>query len=201
MSNYGADENPSIPAAQDLAFTKNFLPQGKPLVEQWTYLDGKVVRKLASKIDKSNVLFRLGGPGFEPPEPPPLDPVPAGDSCTVCWGNGKPFGVGETPDTVVVVIAGVEKGPGWMAGDGEPPNGTFDLEQLGGFPCRFIFQDDDRIVQIIFGPAAGVFQVINKPIFLQSFFAIGSECQTFFTNTVTNEFVGGTATIYIPPII
>lgn len=59
MSDYGADVNPNIPAAQDLAWTKGFLPDEKANVMQWTLADNQVVRKLASKRDSSNILFKI----------------------------------------------------------------------------------------------------------------------------------------------
>lgn len=59
MSNYGADTDPSIPAAQDLAFTKGFLPVDKSNVMQWSYENNIVVRKLANRKDHSNCLFKI----------------------------------------------------------------------------------------------------------------------------------------------
>lgn len=200
MSDYGADENPSIPAAQNLAFTMGFLPLEKTNVMQWTYPDDVTVRKLANKNGKSNVLFRFAPPPLPGPIPPDLDPVPAGDACTVCWGNGKPFGVGETPETVIVVIQNVEKEPGWLAGDGEPPNGTFELTQDGGAPCRFVFENDDFLIVLFYLAFAGAFAVQNKPIIIFSFFEVSAVCSTFYRNTITDKFTGGTATIFIPPI-
>lgn len=200
MSNYGADEKPSIPAAQDLAFVKNFLPQGKPLVEQWTYPDDVTVRKLASKIDKSNVLFKFAPPPPPPIIPPPLDPVPAGDACTLCWGNGKAFGVGETPESITVVIQNVEKGPTWIAGDGEPPNGTFELLQNESLPCRFEFEDDDFRMFLTYVPPFAGFSAAAKNPLLQAFLDTIPPCGTFFTNEVAAKFINGTATIFIPPI-
>ncbi len=59
MSNYGADDRPNIAAAQELAFTMGFLPVRRGNVMQWTYPDGIVVRKLASRQGKSNILFKI----------------------------------------------------------------------------------------------------------------------------------------------
>lgn len=189
MSDYGADADPDIPKAQDLAFTKGLLPLDKTNVMQWTYPSGIVVRKLANKQNKSNVLVKMG-----------LDPVPAGDPCTVCWGNGKPFGVGETPESVTVVIADVEKGPGWMAGDGEPPNGTFELAQNPVSPCRYQFSDDDYFIEWLTLGRGSLVGVTNKPSTVQSFLGRRAPCQTFYENEIVDKFIGGTATIFIPPI-
>lgn len=189
MSNYGADENPSIPHAQDLAYVKRFLPLDKTNVMQWTYPSGIVVRKLANKQNKSNVLFKIG-----------LDPVPAGDACTVCWGIDKPFGGSQTPETITVVIEGVEKGPTWITGDGEPPNGTFKLLQVEPIPCQFEFEDDDFHMFLLYVPPFAGFQALSKNPLLQAFFDTIPPCGTFFTNETTAKFTNGTATIFVPPV-
>jgi len=72
------------------------------------------------------------------PPPPIIPPVPPGDKCLYCWGVGKYFGDIPTPSKVYVNIEGVEKGPLWTAGKGEPFSGTFELEQNPIWPCRFI---------------------------------------------------------------
>lgn len=59
MSDYGADANPDIPKAIDLAQTKGFMPLDNSNVMQWTYWGGRVVRKLANRQDKSNILFLI----------------------------------------------------------------------------------------------------------------------------------------------
>lgn len=200
MSDYGADENPDIPAAQNLAFTKGFMPLDKTNVMQWTYPDDVIVRKLANKQDKSNALFKFAPEPPPGPIPPVLDPVPAGDACIFCWGNGKDFGVGETPSSLVVVIQNVEKGPSWPPISGDPPNGTFELTQVGGTPCGYEFEDGDFTMILLFAPVTTVILIRNKPILIVSFQDLNLGCSTFFENTVTLPFVGGTATVFIPPI-
>ena len=59
MSDYGADENPDIFKAQELAFTQGFMPIENSNVMQWTYDGGVVVRKLANRKDHSNCLFKI----------------------------------------------------------------------------------------------------------------------------------------------
>lgn len=200
MSDYGADKDPSIPAAQDLAYIMGFLPLEVTNVMQWTYPDDVVVRKLAHRKTGSNVLFKFALPPPPPVIPPDLPPVPAGDACTICWGDGKPFGVGETPESITVVVQDIKKGPAWMPIHGEPPNGTYELMQDGANSCRFVFEDDDFLIIFFSFAATGAFAVQNKPTMVFSFLTIGIACQTFYENSVVTEFVNGTTTIFIPPI-
>jgi hypothetical protein len=61
MSDYGADQNPDIPKARQLAFGDGFIPLDGVNVMQWTYTDGnpRVVRKLAKGGKHSNILFLM----------------------------------------------------------------------------------------------------------------------------------------------
>jgi len=59
MSDYGADKNPSIAAAQNLTYEKGFLPLVKANVMQWTYANQIVVRKIAHRKTGSNCLFKI----------------------------------------------------------------------------------------------------------------------------------------------
>jgi hypothetical protein len=59
MSDYGADKNPDLNIATNLAFDKGLMNVGKPNVMQWTYSGGVRVQKLASKQGKSNMLLKL----------------------------------------------------------------------------------------------------------------------------------------------
>jgi len=59
MSDYGADTNPNISKAQQLAYEMGFLPLKNSNVMQWTYENGIVVYKLANRQDHSNVLFKI----------------------------------------------------------------------------------------------------------------------------------------------
>lgn len=200
MSDYGADKNPSIPAAQDLAWAKKLLNLEGVNVMQWSYGGNHVVRKLAHRLTHSNVLVKFDDPPPDPVIPPDLPPVPAGDACTTCWGNGKPFGVGETPSKMTVVIQDVEKGPDWIPFNGEPPNGTFELIQNPNVPCTFNGFTVGFLLQLSYGGLFTVFQVIGFPLGGISFFGFEGACQTFHVNTVTLPFVGGTATFFMNPI-
>lgn len=200
MSDYGADENPNIPAAQDLAWTKRFMPFVKANVMQWSYGGIKVVRKLAHRLTGSNVLFKFDEPPPPPVIPPDLPPVPAGDACNTCWGNGKPFGVGETPESITVVIQDVKKGPDWMAADGEPPDGTFELSQLSEFPCFFQGITASLVMTLLWDIGGSAMGVVNLPSGTPSFFGFGVECKTVFNNSLNAEFTNGTVTVFIPTI-
>jgi len=59
MSEYGSDEKPDLNKATNLAYTLGFMPLDRSNVMQWTYPGGKVVRKLANRQDKSNILFLI----------------------------------------------------------------------------------------------------------------------------------------------
>lgn len=59
MSEYGSDANPDIPKAQELAYTFGLLPHDGSNVMQWTLSGNRVVRKLAQRKDKSNILFLI----------------------------------------------------------------------------------------------------------------------------------------------
>lgn len=185
----GSESIPDLNKATFLAFDDKTVPIDDSWIAEWRYPSGVVTRRIANRQGHTNIIFKMK-----------LDPVPAGDPCTVCWGTGKPFGSGQTPETINVVIENVEKGPGWIPDFGEPPNGAFRLSQIGGFPCRYV--DADGIYNLIFtlGPDNASFSVFHIPGFVPSFDASGVECQTVFLNIITDEFVNGTATIFIPPI-
>ena len=55
MSDYGADKNPDLNLAAKTAFTQGLAPLKKVNVMQWTYADGVIVQKYASRQGKSNI--------------------------------------------------------------------------------------------------------------------------------------------------
>lgn len=130
---------------------------------------------------------------------PPFEPVPPGETCSVCWGAGKPFGVGPTPSEVRVMITGIEKGPDWEIGFGEPPAGSFDLTQTFGVPCGWTFENPEFIMQLIVGPLFSQFQVTQRPSLELSFFAQGLECGILFENELTDNFKEGVVEVTILP--
>lgn len=62
MSDYGADKNPDLNVATDMAFTKGFIPLIDANVMQWTYEDGIFVQKYADRKTSSNILFKIQKP-------------------------------------------------------------------------------------------------------------------------------------------
>lgn len=77
-----------------------------------------------------------------------IEPPAAGVGCAICWGSGKPFGAGPTPSVLTVAVEGIEKGTGWVSGDGEPPNGTYRLDQLQ--PCGWTVTVGATTVTLIY---------------------------------------------------
>jgi len=137
----------------------------------------------------------------EPIPPPPfVPPTNAGFPCAVCWGTGKPFGDGETPDEIVIVVSGISKGPNWVPGDGEPIEGTFTIPQftacdyrdpffpLGGFRIAFLVENTSVLWR--FDEITAYFAGVTA-----------NPCETIVSSVLVDHFQGGTARIYIPEII
>lgn len=59
MSDYGADKNPDLNIASDIAIAEKLAPLRKVNVMQWTYDNGVMVQKYASKQGKSNLLVKF----------------------------------------------------------------------------------------------------------------------------------------------
>jgi hypothetical protein len=59
MSDYGADKKPDLNIASQQAIVEKLAPLAKVNVMQWTYPNGTVVRKYASKQGKSNLLVKF----------------------------------------------------------------------------------------------------------------------------------------------
>ena len=58
MSDYGADKNPDLNLATKTAITEKLAPLTKVNVMQWTYTDGVIIQKYASRQGKSNLLIK-----------------------------------------------------------------------------------------------------------------------------------------------
>ena len=58
MSDYGADKNPDLNIATQMAIVEKLAPLQKVNVMQWTYPSGVIVQKYASKQGKSNLLVK-----------------------------------------------------------------------------------------------------------------------------------------------
>lgn len=185
----GSESVPDLNKATFLAFDDKAVPIDGSFIAEWRYPSGVVTRRIANRQGHTNIIFKMK-----------LDPVPAGSACTLCWGTDKPFGTGGTPSTVTVVIENVEKGPDWQPGFGEPPNGAFEFAQQGGIPCRYIFGNAEFDMSLNFGPVSPEIDVLSLIIFSSAFFASGDNCQAFYENEVTDFFINGTATIFVPPV-
>lgn len=59
MSDYGADKNPDLNVATEIALVQKLAPLRKVNVMQWTYPGGVTVQKYASKQGKSNLLVKF----------------------------------------------------------------------------------------------------------------------------------------------
>jgi hypothetical protein len=62
MSEYGADADPDLELATEMARSQGMMPFKKSNVMQWTYPDGSFVQKYASKQGKSNLLLKFESP-------------------------------------------------------------------------------------------------------------------------------------------
>ncbi len=137
-----------------------------------------------------------------PPDilPPPFGPVPDGMDCINCWGIGKPFGDGDTPEQIQITFSGVNKGPTWAPADGEEIDGTFALAQFA-VGCAYRNVGGDHFIQVIF--QAGRTTVSGHSTTGRSAFAadIFTPCLTDFVNEAAGNFQDGSAIIVIPEVI
>lgn len=133
--------------------------------------------------------------------PEDLGAVPAGDPCGICWGLGKPFGGGDTPESIEVTFEGIEKGPGWIPGNGEPIDGTFTLDQLAASPCEFTDIPAPPF-GIFVNFLNGITQVggVSDTGFPSFFRSTNVSCSTVFANQLVNRFINGSAVIRIPEV-
>ena len=135
--------------------------------------------------------------------PPPYEPPPvaAGSACPRCWGSGKPFGDDGPPVTLPIMFSGVNKGPNWIAGDGEPIEGVFDLPQDPFDGCNFggIFPQFSMIVNFTTTETIVLAYSNLGPI---AFDGTESDiCQEHVRNDNDDKFTGGTCRVYIPEIL
>jgi len=131
------------------------------------------------------------GTRIEPPIIPPV--VPAGDGCSRCWGPGKPFGGVHTPSEILVLVRGMNTGPGWNSAYGDPPEGDYSVAQDPVFPCRFIadvgrwkfavywLESSTQTQIILLEPRVLIFATTSNPF-----------CSLLVPNVLTSIFVGGT---------
>jgi len=132
---------------------------------------------------------------------PPIDtgPVPAGDLCSTCWGIGNTFGNNKTPSSVIATFFGVEKGPGWVVGMGEPLDGDYALVQRPTIPCAFRFlSSPSYIYWNCTGANAEMFGVNSEGYTV--FCGGAGLCGLLALNTQTYRFKNGSCLITIPEI-
>ncbi len=134
--------------------------------------------------------------------PPPIivPPSNAGDACSNCWGNGKVFGDGGTPDEIWLNFSGINKGPNWIEADGEPIEGLFQLLQTVPLPCAYLASEIDWIIDCTFeadDTTVGVLAATG-PIVFQAF--DNEACEVFVMNETDDHFTGGSCLIIIPEV-
>ena len=123
-----------------------------------------------------------------------------GDDCLTCHGAGT------TPKHFYVSFTGIMKGDDWIGGDGEPPNGLYDITQHGVNPCHWF-------LTIVGGPRvyyyANPADTILHLVYRHPLFAFKSKvltsCRGFHFNNLDvaagNHFYGGHAIVFTPAMI
>ena len=132
-----------------------------------------------------------------PVEPPP---VAAGSACPVCWGSGKQFGDGDTPDQIIASISGVVYVGHKPALFPDFPNGIWTLTQIVGSSCSFrnitpdyamlVRWDSDRSTFLIFESVEGFIMNIVEMV----------TCVTEFFNDDFGPTFFGSVFITIPEV-
>lgn len=124
----------------------------------------------------------------------------AGNSCPICWGSGKPFGDGPTPEKIYITFSGINKGPNWTSHNGEPKNESYELGQVGVLPCTFSVLDAPIGIKVEF--RAGQTEIFFEDLGISIYFSavVGASCQTFIFNEEADIFTGGSCVLYIPEV-
>lgn len=130
------------------------------------------------------------------PPPPPADPA---DPCTTCWGVGKPFGSGDTPDEFEVKFSGQIPGPAEFLNNGpNAPNGTWTVIQSIASACTYRSSIPGVTISVNFGVNATTVTAVGPAgsIFL------GSQPPTCSTLILGFAFFGstGSAKLLIPGV-
>ena len=128
----------------------------------------------------------------------PIEDVPAGNECVICWGEDRPFGNGDTPSQIKIEFDGIEKSLGWLPIDGEPPDGVFICNQIVGIPCQYLFSVIGPEIRVAFFSNQTQVRAesdTSRPAFFGQIIEI---CQTVFSNQGEIAFENGTATVTIP---
>jgi hypothetical protein len=139
----------------------------------------------------------MGTPIIPPVDP---DPVDAGVDCVNCWGSGKSFGVDSTPESLVLTVSGMNKGPGWSSYYGDPPDGEYTIEQEAGLPCDYEGVDGDFVFKVFYLNTTSQAQIIYKSISLIFATTSNPVCALYMENVLTYIFVGGSMSISVPEV-
>jgi hypothetical protein len=134
--------------------------------------------------------------------PPPIvvEPADAGDACSVCWGFGKDFGDGDTPDHIVVNFSGIQKADDWREIDGDPLDGIFILDQDENAPCFFLTVVDDVTIFVQYSNGNTEIDAEHFLVGPKFTASIDEECLIFVPNDLTTRFENGSCLIIIPEV-
>lgn len=125
-------------------------------------------------------------------EPPPVGP---GDLCSNCWGPGKPFGDGDTPLSLFINVSGMNEGPGWNPGFGDPPAGPYELFQNLAAACEFLTEEDDWRFRVVFLPSTTQSNIVFLPGTVIFATTPNPACSLSLLNVLTDIFVDGSMVI------
>lgn len=133
---------------------------------------------------------------------PPIivPPVPSGNLCVSCWGIGQVFGDNPTPSSLWVTYSGIDKGPLWNPSHGEPPDGSFLLQQHGFLNCLFLLAVGGNRYEVVWNDVI-TFVRYGLVGMGNSYGAAGtSKCSLFCYTQEFGTFVNGSAFIELPEV-
>ncbi len=139
--------------------------------------------------------------GIPIPPPTPFPPSPPGVPCSVCWGAGKKWGIGETPLEVWVTFFGIEKGPTWNVLSGEVLDGDYKLTQVFPPSCRWELEFGvDGKITLTFSTLTSHLRGDNsegRVVFNHNFAPL---CSSYYSNDQLTDFEFGSGLITIPGV-
>lgn len=138
--------------------------------------------------------------GIRIPPPIVVPPADAGDACSICWGVGKDFGDGDTPDHIWVNFSGINKGPNWTAPNGDPLDGFFMLDQNISFPCLFEATAGIFFMSVDFRPDDVLVFAFDNLLVDHFRGTSDDKCEIFVLSVEDNKFTAGSALIIIPEV-
>ena len=105
------------------------------------------------------------------------DEYPPGVNCPVCWGLGKTFGIGNTPEKVYITWTNLPGG--WAAG-----NKIFIAIQRFGFSCFWDFNDGNFVGWWTFQAITTAAQISSPGGGPPHYNLLGLPCVTVLTDGV-----------------